>query len=275
MEELTELRKAQLVMLRLLKEIDHLCERNGIRYFLISGSLLGAVRHKGFIPWDDDLDIAMMREDYDKFIEVCKTQLPENLFLQTRKTDKYYKVYHVPCKIRDTSSLLIEEGQEKSKACQGIYIDIFPFDKHSCEDNRVKSDLKLWNKFIFLQRYTKKQAKNRIHGFILWGVKQAAILCLQGYFAIAKKRIAYNEEHYKEDFKITPGFDLFWSLTNVFDKEDVFPLVKLGFEDGEFPVPRDYHKVLSMIYGNYMELPPVEKRMAHAIKLVADLKHTS
>lgn len=274
MEEQTELRKAQLVMLRLLKEIDHICEQNNIRYFLTAGSLLGAVRHQGFIPWDDDLDITMMREDYDKFLEVCKTLLPAGFFLQTRKTDKHYKVYHVPCKVRDTNSLLIEEGQEKSKACQGIYIDVFPFDKHSCEENRIKSDLRLWNKFIFLQRYTKKQPKNKIHGFILWSVKQIAILCLHGYFAMARRRIAYNEKHYKEDYKITPGFDIFWSRVNLFDKEDIFPLEKLRFEDREFPVPRNYHKVLSIMYDDYMELPPVEKRTAHAIKLVADLKST-
>lgn len=273
METATELRKAQLVMLRLLKIIDKICYENNIQYFLISGSLLGAVRHNGFIPWDDDLDIAMMREDYNKFLEVCKTQLPEGCFLQTRKTDKYYKVYHVPCKLRDTSSLLIEEGQENSKAHQGIYIDVFPFDKHSLDMHLVERDLKLWRKFMFLQRYTKKQGRNVFHKTLLFGVKKLAVVGLYLYFARANKRIQYNEEHFIDDYMISPGFDLYWSLTNIFKKSDIFPLVKLKFEDEDFFVPRNYHKVLTMIYGDYMKLPPPEKRTAHAITLIANIEN--
>lgn len=271
MEKISELRKSQYVMLRLLKIIDDICQQNGIQYFLISGSLLGAVRHRGFIPWDDDLDVAMMREDYNKFLEVCKSQLPDSCFLQTRKTDPHYKVYHVPCKLRDTHSLLIEEGNEKSKACQGIYIDIFPFDKHAPDMDLVKRDLNLWRKFIVLQKYTKKHGRNKLHACLLYLVKSMAILLLHVYFLKAEKRIAYNELHYKDNYKITPGFDLYWSLTNVFEKDDIFPLVKLKFEDGDFFVPRRYDKVLSLIYGDYMKLPPIEKRMTHAIKLVANI----
>lgn len=273
MEELSELRKAQLVMLSILQEIDTICRNNDIRYFLISGSLLGAVRHQGFIPWDDDMDIAMMREDYNKFLTVCKTQLPDHLFLQTRQTDKYYNVYHVPCKIRDNSSILIESGLENSKAHQGIYIDIFPFDKHSCNDRLIEEDLRLWKKFMFLQKYTKKSPKTKLHAILLSPVKKLAIAGLRWYFKKAKQRIAYNENHYITDYKITPGFDLYWSLTNIFDKEDIFPLVKIPFENNLFPVPAKYDKVLTMIYGDYMVLPPPDKRQAHAIKLVAKIEH--
>ena len=86
------LRDAQMLMVEILEDVHNLCEKHGLKYFLDGGTLIGAVRHKGFIPWDDDIDIGMPREDYEKFIEIAKKELPDNLFLQTFETDKYYDV---------------------------------------------------------------------------------------------------------------------------------------------------------------------------------------
>jgi len=103
----TILRQAQLVMTRMFKIIDYICREHHLRYWMCSGTLLGAVRHQGFIPWDDDLDICMIREDYDRFIQIAQQELPSDLFLQTRETDPNYDYLALPCKIRDKKSLII------------------------------------------------------------------------------------------------------------------------------------------------------------------------
>ena len=126
----TPLRQAQLVMLRMLKIIDYICRKHDLRYWLCSGTLLGAVRHQGFIPWDDDLDICMLREDYNRFIQIAPLEFPTDIFLQTQETDPSYDYLPLPCKVRDKNSLIISEGMENQKYQQGLFIDIFPTDRY-------------------------------------------------------------------------------------------------------------------------------------------------
>ena len=122
-----DLRRIQLVQLDLLKEVDRICKKCGIRYNIIAGTLLGAVRHGGFIPWDDDADVAMLRREYDRFVLACQKEL---------NTDKYYfQDHHVTPgyrwgygKLRRKDSLFLREHQEHMPYEQGIFIDIFPLD---------------------------------------------------------------------------------------------------------------------------------------------------
>lgn len=114
-------------MLRMLKIIDYICRKHDLRYWLCSGTLLGAVRHQGFIPWDDDLDICMLREDYNRFIQIAPLEFPTDIFLQTQETDPSYDYLPLPCKVRDKNSLIISEGMENQKYQQGLFIDIFDF----------------------------------------------------------------------------------------------------------------------------------------------------
>ena len=125
----TVLRQAQLVMLRMLKIIDYICRKHDISYWMCSGTLLGAVRHKGFIPWDDDLDICMIREDYERFVEIAVNEFPKDMMLQTRETDPHYHYLPLPCKVRDKKSFILSPGYEDEECEKGLFIDIFPMDR--------------------------------------------------------------------------------------------------------------------------------------------------
>lgn len=113
----------QRIELEMLLEVDRICKKYNIRYFLVAGTLLGAIRHKGFIPWDDDIDICMPVEEYRKFCKVAKTDLKKEYFLQNSDTDFSNRWFS---KVRKNNTTCIEKGYEKSKIHQGIWIDIFP-----------------------------------------------------------------------------------------------------------------------------------------------------
>ena len=125
----SQLRRQQLRMLDILIEVDRICKKHQIEYWLSSGTLIGALRHNGFIPWDDDLDIEMMRTDYLRLLEVLPRELPDWLALQSDETDPAYFFFYA--KVRDRRSLMLENnGYDRMWKEQGIYIDIFPMERH-------------------------------------------------------------------------------------------------------------------------------------------------
>lgn len=266
------LRDAQMLMVEILEDVHNLCEKHGLKYFLDGGTLIGAVRHKGFIPWDDDIDIGMPREDYEKFIEIAKKELPDNLFLQTFETDKYYDVYPVPCKIRYNGTLFFEEGtKENLRMHNGVYIDIFPYDnlpkfkviykiQRTLSYNILKSfkrmrdipdTLNLKNKitFSFYKIITKMFPSERRRKFFDYLIK-------------------WNDP---DSEYMGYGVDTFWS-EYVYKKSDYFDLVKLNFEGREFYAPKNYDSILTQLYGDYMIMPKEEDRVWHA-KEIKKLKN--
>ena len=146
----TVLRQAQLVMLRMLKIIDYICRKHDISYWMCSGTLLGAVRHKGFIPWDDDLDICMIREDYERFVKIAVNEFPEDMMLQTRETDPHYHYLPLPCKVRDKKSFILSPGYEDEECEKGLFIDIFPMDRYHKQKLPFMFEkmVKVYNTFI-------------------------------------------------------------------------------------------------------------------------------
>jgi lipopolysaccharide cholinephosphotransferase len=258
----TPLRQAQLVMLRILRIVDYICRKHHIRYWFCSGTLLGAVRHKGFIPWDDDLDIAMMREEYDKFIRIAKTELPDDLFLQTRDTEQAYDNLPSPCKIRDTKSLILMEHSLKKKYHQGIFIDIFPFDRYHKNGmkRRIERELKKTNRVI-CRCYDAEIGKQtsfykRILAFFR-PVFYYSILC---YLKIVRPIIRKNGSLGDSRCLVGHGFDTPW--IKYYELSDLFPLQESEFEGYMFFIPNKPDRYLKPIYGpDYMTPPPLEKRM--------------
>ena len=125
---MTELQNKEL---EILKQFIFVCDSLSLKYFLVCGSALGAVKYGGFIPWDDDIDVAMPREDYDVFVERANTLFPPNIFLQTYKTDTKYP--HIYCKLRDSNTAYIEKSAAALEINHGVFIDIFPLDGYPSE----------------------------------------------------------------------------------------------------------------------------------------------
>jgi len=161
-----QLRQLQLVQLEILIEFDRICRKNNINYSLDGGTLLGAVRHKGFIPWDDDIDIIILRKDYDKFYEACKKDLnTDKFFLQEERTDKYY--YTGFPRMRRKNSVLVRAGHEHMKYQRGVFIDIFVLD--NVPDGKLKRDIHKFSCFI-LRKMLWAQSAKKIHPKFGWRV---------------------------------------------------------------------------------------------------------
>lgn len=261
--------RAQERMLDILKEVHRVCEENNINYFLIDGTLLGAIRHKGFIPWDDDVDIAMLRDDYNKFIEIAKSKLGEDYFLQNIETDPKYNRFHIPLKVRDNRSKLVEVDENENEAFnQGIYIDIFAFDTLPKNKLRRKAQ-KLISRFIVLCDVRTRRKEENLNlqnkiAFLVYNIFKKIPYNTRN--KILRYVMKWNDINGEE---ITYGVDLpcdgAWG--KVFKKEDIFPLIKIDFCGEMFNAPMEYDKVLRTLYGDYLKLPKEEDRRWHAKKI--------
>ena len=154
------LKKLRKVEMEILDEIVRICKENDIEYFLTGGTLLGAVRHKGYIPWDDDIDIGMLRKDYDKFINVCKTALDKKYFLDCFETNKEY--YLPFAKIKKNNTLFDEELTHHLSNHKGIYVDIIPFENERKSESITQDIQAVLVKNIIETMFVKKKIKTII-----------------------------------------------------------------------------------------------------------------
>ena len=247
----SQLWKHQQRMVELLLAFDAICKRHHIRYWLIGGTLIGAARHQGFIPWDDDMDVQMLREDYLKMIEILPRELDETMALQCRQTDENYFFQYA--KLRDRCSVLDENnGYDRIFKERGIYIDIFPIDKHP-----------KWLQRLSVQTigHTYKILKRK-------DLKDEVIIGKVMRWVHLNERIIYPVM--RGIARLTGGayLDAF-GVPFVVERhlEDIFPLTTLEFEGHQMPVPGNYDKVLTDQYGNYMQLPDLDKVNLHVGKL--------
>ena len=249
----SQLRKQQMRMLEILKEVDRICKKHHIQYWLSSGTLLGAARHKGFIPWDDDLDIEMLLPDYRRLMKILPEELPDNLALQNVKTDPNYFFFYA--KVRDRNSFLAESNHyDRVWKERGIYIDIFPFYKqplwvHLLSEKTHGHVYKIMNRMGDGNKgLWKVRLITRFNRFIIHPLLK--VLC----------KLCHARETY--------GLGIPYHDARLM--EDILPLTEMEFENMRFPVPKDTHKVLTLKYGDYMKLPEITEFHPHVDELRID-----
>ncbi|MBQ9471461.1 MAG: LicD family protein [Bacteroidales bacterium] len=248
----TLLRKVQLRLLDILIEIDRICRKHNIQYWIDFGTLLGAVRHGGFIPWDDDIDISMPSEDYHRFLEIAPKELPDNLFLQTKETDPSYRL--LIDKVRDKNSLYITKHEDFTKDYnKGLYIDIFEAKPYPNANPKLQKFIMHWYQktrhfFSVKQSVT---LKNHL-ATIIFPIIKLNLDVVWGLINLGKK----TNIGYAKQFNV---------YGNSYPHDIVFPLKDITFEGKTFLSPSNPDKYLSSIYGNYMKLPKKEQQHTHII----------
>lgn len=261
-EELGSLKKQELMVLHTFKDI---CEKHQLTYFITAGTLLGAVRHRGFIPWDDDIDVIMPRKDYNRFARLCEKDLPEGLFLQNKRTDSEYPFHFSKLRIDGTS--VYDPFLSGVAIHKGIYIDIFPVDKCPLDDRFAR----LMFKWVGMTTYaliaksdasfdfdfTKKTAR-LAYRFLRWLPRRMVTALRDGYVALGnlfcsgKKLCTVSGAH---------GFP-----RETYDASWHAGSTQMWFEDDEFPAPVGWDEQLTRMYGDYMTPPEKEDRDGHFYK---------
>lgn len=267
------LKELQQVELDILKEFIRVCNELNVKYFLDSGTLLGCIRHGGFIPWDDDIDISMPREDYEIFLKEGQKLLKDKYFLQTYKTDPEYTMGFA--KIRNSETTFIESSVKNLKINHGVYIDIFPLDGYN-DKNKIRNFLNkkafvLYNLQINKKYDFKITHKNTIKGKLvlilsnlLYGRKSVPSL-------LEKKEKIAKEYSINDTGKIYCFF--YNTTTDLKMDSSIFEEgITKKFENIDVIVPKKYDEYLKIMYGDYMTLPPKEKRIAHHYNEVIDLE---
>lgn len=275
------MKKLHEIECEMLEEFINICNVYKLRYYAISGTALGAVRHNGFIPWDDDLDIGMPRKDYDKFLEVAQQHLSKHLFLQTYDTE--YGCPRFFAKIRNSNTTFIEVGAHKDTRNRGLYIDVFPLDgfpSNKSQAKKCKKAIKVFDycinyvytpfvlrKVIFKSDGIKKIAK-RIFGWYLMHTKY------RGY-DIQQLNSAKEEMCRKFDYD---DCEYICSYGGVYGDKEIIPKSFMGdgvsvkFENFDMTIPEKYDEYLRHFYNDYLQFPPEEKRSVGHPRKVVDLE---
>lgn len=250
-------------ILDIYKEISVLCNANDIPYFAIGGTCLGAVRHKGFIPWDDDLDIAIPIEDFDRFGELVKKHMPGYLQIYTCKKVKRYR--YIFDKLIDIRTTFIESAElDYPDAYKGVFVDIMPIS--GIPEPGIKRNL--FYKKLYL--YTLLNVKMRlpseygtIKGYIASKIIRLVSKVLPSTY-FSDKMMALLKKY---PFKTSQYTGYVWSVAHVckltFPIEYFADTVELPFEDTTIKCPIGYKQYLTHQFGDYMELPPEEEREHH------------
>lgn len=265
------LEKLHRVQLEILSDFIGVCQKYHLTYFVVYGTAIGAVRHSGFIPWDDDIDVGMLREDYNKFFEVFQDELGEKYNLLTPEIDGRYActVTHIQRK----GTKFVSEASQDLKCEQCIFMDIFPFDYVAADQKAaVKQGRKanVLGKLLFLAgtaypviplQGVKGAAARLGCKLIHTGLKIFRVTPEKIYKKYVKDATAYNNSSEKSEY--VTSFEYAGSLKDRIKKNELFPMKEVQFENLRVNIPANNHEFLSKVYGDYMQIPPENERVNH------------
>ena len=257
MKEITDLKDLQHISYNIMQMFHSFCNEHNLKYSLAYGTLIGAVRHGGFIPWDDDIDIFMLRDDYNRFLELFEKYGDTNNFGVATYNSKECKVARPMAKLFDKHTFLVEEDY-RCDSPYGIFIDIFPLDdlplnEKECEKFIKKSKMLKAKIYASNLKYNKRFSLKQKIGIALYKNKNPYVLCEKfERFATKYSGIGANKVNC-----------LMAKSRKCFNKSDFTNLKLVKFESSYFYIPENYDAILRMIYGDYMVLPPLEERAPH------------
>lgn len=264
-----ELRKLWDVQLEILDIIDVMCRKNGIHYSLYAGSLLGAVRHRGYIPWDDDLDICMSRNDYEQFMNAWKRENPSGYILQNKdNTPSFTQSF---TKIRKEHTTFLQYDWEKDKYHTGIFVDIFPIDR--IPKGSLKRKMFLWNCMKY-QLYTREFVPPKGSAV----VKLVSKILLNSTTAAQRNTFRKRFENKLKEYDKHPewntvAIERMQTITQPLPADLLDEYIRLEFENKQYECFAKWHEYLTCKFGDYMELPPKSERVLNHNQLVIDFEH--
>ena len=266
-EQLTKLKEIELAMF---KEFIAVCEKLNIKYYLLGGTLLGAVRHKGFIPWDDDIDVGLLREDYEKFIAHAQELLPEKYFVQNFRTDPEFPTNIT--KIRNSHTTFRENSIKNCNVNHGVFIDVFPLDYYP-EDVKKQKAIERKKKRLLIRiifpSFSFSSRKKAIAAKII-----SAAIKMMHPFSTYRDAVKIREKLYSSTKKSAyiANHSGAWGEKEIVPAEWYGEGCILEFEGMKVIAPAQYDNWLTRVYGDYMTLPPEEKRIARHHIDVFDLE---
>ena len=239
----------------MLAEFVRICDKHGIKYFVQGGTLLGTVRHGGFIPWDDDIDVSLPREDYEKFLTIAEKELPDYYFLQTKDTDPEYPNNFA--KIRDSRTTFIESSAKNLRINHGAYIDIFPLDNYPSGKKAKVYELK---KRLLTQRIYKAFYMPHM-SFIAKIITMITVILFPSLKGAVEKREKLFKSVAPTDRVVNNSGA--WLDKEIIPREWVQGTIQMEFEGIKVNVSDKYDEWLTYVYGDYMSLPPENERVGH------------
>lgn len=276
-DEEYDIKEIQRAILDVYKVYRELCKKHNLRYYAIGGTCIGAVRHNGFIPWDDDMDVVMPYEDYKRFIQIAEKELQKPYEIIGPMNCKHYTENYI--KIHNTNTTFIEEHtKEYPDRYSGIYIDIFPmYGLPENEKKRYKLQLMRENlqRCNLLKRFPYKFGIN-YKWKVAWCLFTPVRHVVPYYYFSVKEENVFKGYSFNESDKILfpwrrrPGKG--YTYKNIFYYEDFKESIKVPFEDTVMKIPVGYDRYLKMDFGDYMKLPPAEEQIPRHPKARIDLK---
>ena len=274
MEQSAQLKLLQEIELENLRMLMEICEKNHLRYYLIGGSLLGAMRHKGFIPWDDDIDVGLPRPDYNRFVQIAKDYLPAHMDVKTMTSDPNYKCYFTRL-INNKKKIYWDHGQYT--AVIGVWMDVFPLDGlpenpllRKLQVFRVKLAKALY-KFTQIDYVTTNRTNRPLSERVLIRFAQLTRI---GRLMNADKRLKKLDRALQRYDYDTSAYA--WNFSGCYGQREIVPHIQLGgsrtteFEGMQASIPEAAEDYLTSIYGDYMKLPPEDQRKSHEVRFAEE-----